>query len=473
MLLRSWSQAAINRSIASPDISPQTEIYIKCEAFAKALVTAQRDFAVNDTDRMPDTATGAALLKFCRLYGVTQKAGAGSSGFVTYDTNATGAQGIVTGTELVDDLGQRFQVSPGGSFSDGDRIPIRAITIGAATNLAEGTKLRWLSPPPSAASKVAVYTGGLTGGSDPETESELRKRLVEVIGTRPGSLNWAAINQIGESGDPSVQKCFTYPAYLGPNSLMVAVVQAPTASNRNRDVGTLVLRSVRGALLAELAGWVDLSVVSVTNVPVNLSLNLALADDQWINDSQFPADLSVGYCAVVSKTSDTVMVIGSDIAPIAGVSAVCWVPTSSQTIKRATVSSFTTVSAGVYEITLDAPMTGIVVGDWLFPDANRMDDYVAGLFDFFATMGPGELVNDTDSYPGLYPRALRKPGASSSWLSNLGPSVLKVISTLGDEVLDLDWAYRSYTSPNDVTPQLPLGSAPRILVPSKIAFYPM
>jgi hypothetical protein len=313
----------------------------------------------------------------------------------------------------------------------------------------------------------------LTGGSDPETESELRQRLQDTIANKPGSLNWSAIALIAEESDPSIQKAFVYPAYLGPNSLLVSVAQAPTETNRSRDVSSTILSAAESALIGHLPGWVDLDVVSVTNAEVNVSIGMSLADNQWTDSDPFPVRAADGYVTVASRISDSVITVVADAEPLAGITSLCWVSSLNQTLKRATVSSYSTIAANTYQLTLDVPFTGIAVGDWVFPDAQRMEDYVEALFTIFATMGPGELVNDPSLYAGLYPRAYRKPAVGQSWASDLGPSVLKFLVELGDEILDLDWLYRQHTSPSEISPQLDLGSAPRIFIPNQLGFYPL
>jgi hypothetical protein len=311
-----------------------------------------------------------------------------------------------------------------------------------------------------------VAAGGLTGGADQETLEDLRTRVLERFRTPPAGGNAAHMADVAEKSSPSVQKAFVYPCYNGPGTVAVVVVRAPTDTDKERDVDSIELTTVvEAAILAEFPEFVDILVQTVeSELALRTSIGLALSDDNgWLDAEPFPVYSSQGYADVTVVTSTTAITINSDVPPTAGVSHIAWLSHTDWKVYHATVVSFT--GTGPYACTLDVPLIGIAVGDLISPDATRMDDYYAAVLSQFAGLGPGQKTD----LSGLLPRALRRPKVDQSWPSDLGPSVLKILASLGDEVLDASYLHRSITSPtvpNEAADQ------PNILVPQRIAFYP-
>lgn len=464
--LRTYRNGLIAKGITDPDVAPGTEIYLKATAFAQAQSVVYSSLVFQDKQRMPDSAEGVELDRWCTIYGIERQPASASSGFLDFVTAAASVL-IPTATELVDPNGQRFAVSSGGTFTTGQRVPIESVSTGTATNLAANVVLRWLSPPANVNSRATVATGGLIGGTDVETDAALSARLQDVIRSKPGSGNWAELNAIAEAADSSVQKSFCYPAFQGPASVLLAVVRAATETNKNRSItDALVLDAVESAATGNLPAWADIQVRTVDDVTCNVSVGLSLSDGQWVDASPWPIKEATGYVPVTTATSSTELTLAADSDPIAGVSHVCWVDPSTWEVKRALVSSFT--GAGPYTITLDTPFTGIVAGDFIFPDAVRMDDYVAALLEVFGSLGPGEIA-DPASYAGLFPRAYRHPLPSQDYANGVGPSILRFLSNTGDEILDVAYLYRQYTAP---AYPATLDDNPKILVANRLGFYP-
>ena len=108
-------------------------------------------------------------------------------------------------------------------------VPITAVTAGAAGNMPGATPLSFLSPVTGVQSGVVVTAAGLANGSDVESDSSLRARLLERLREPPngGSLSdyrkWAR-------AVPGVTRAWAYAAELGAGTVTVRFVRDDDAS---------------------------------------------------------------------------------------------------------------------------------------------------------------------------------------------------------------------------------------------------
>src|SRR5690606_15627403 len=144
--------------------------------------------------QMPDTATDAEdingdqdLTRIADLLDLEPQPATGSVGFVIIESSAPSP--IVEGEELSDKLGQKFEVTVGGTYANGESVRVAAISTGEATNLAEGEVLQWTEAPPYCSDKAVVAAGGLTNGADAEDSETLRQRIYARLQVPPGSAN--------------------------------------------------------------------------------------------------------------------------------------------------------------------------------------------------------------------------------------------------------------------------------------------
>lgn len=481
-ILRSY-RSRLARLGINVSVAPDTEIYQRAEAFARQVAVASANTSIKADEMMPDTATGEEsggnLDRWGASFRMQRRPETGSAGLVVFD--AVSASAVVLGAQLVDGAGQFFEVTVGSSYADGAYIPIQALSTGKLTNLAAGTVLRWVVPPGTASESVVVGASGLTGGATAETDEAYRSRILNRLGHPPASGNWAHVALLAEESNPLVQKAFVYPALQGPGTVHFAVTGAPTETSKTRDVSSVVVTSlvqpyVEG-LYPEHAYFVG---TSVTNQPVDVAFGLALPSSPlasppgpgggWFDASPWPtlSSYSSGGADVTAKTSDTAITVNAQRAPIAGVSRVAFLNYTTWELHTATVLS--TAGSGPYVVTLDSPLVGIAVGDWVFPDCANLQAYIDAMIDeetgAFAAMGPGEK---TASSPILSARGFRHPTPSLEWPYSLGPVQLRKLSDTGSEVLDTSYLYRSA-----ITPTVPgaVTGNPSIFVPQKIAFYP-
>lgn len=477
--LRTIKEGLINLGISNPNVSEGTLDYVRGTALGEFGALLYQNISLKADAQMPDTAQGEDLVRLANIYNLSLRAAGPSSGSILLDATVTTDIVIPTGSQLIDDKGLSYEVSVGGSYSDGEEIPIRAIDTGSGTNLAPESILRWVSPPPFVSPTAVVASGGLTGGVDEETYEGLRTRILEKIRNPPGGGNWSELNQAAEDSTVAVQKSFAYPAANGPATVHLAVVTAPTESDKTREINSVVLSTkVIPAVQSVVPEYFELLVTTVQNQNTDVSINISIPSATtasppgpgggWLNGTPWPTYAALGYSRVTAVTSSTQFTIQCDTEPTIDVTQICWLNPTNWQLYRGIVTSYTGTAPSV-TVTVDTPFAGtsnqIVVGSFVFPDAELMQDYVDTLLDIFANLGPGQKTNAT----GLLPRAYRRPLTIESWPSDLNDQLLRRLTDNNDTILSAGYNYRS-----SATPLLPssITDGPYILVPRNLAFYP-
>jgi hypothetical protein len=172
---------------------------------------------------MPHTTYGVYLDAWLYIVGSTD--GAGGYGRIEASTStATDCATVVTtdtvaanslvGQQLTDDGGRVYQINGShsgtvgaGSITD---LDIVSVSTGLATNLESGATLEWISTPANCADTVTL-TADLDGGSDRETDSEGRARLLRKLQTPPLSANTAEMREVCENALPGSIRAYVYP----------------------------------------------------------------------------------------------------------------------------------------------------------------------------------------------------------------------------------------------------------------------
>lgn len=141
-------------------------------------------------DALPDTAEGAALIRWATMYDVTGLAG----GFATGDGTATGDDGVTipAGTLLQLGDGTEFQtlgsvVTGGGTAT----LSLQASKAGDSGNADTGSILTFVSPISGLDLTVIVDAPGLAGGEDADDEEALQEKVVDRIKAPPQGGNLA------------------------------------------------------------------------------------------------------------------------------------------------------------------------------------------------------------------------------------------------------------------------------------------
>lgn len=484
-ILRVIRSGLIARGVENPNVTPGSDWYVQAQAFANQLTVIEANAVLKADELMPDTSTEDGLARICAVFGLSKQAAAGSLGHVVL--SASTATTVTTGSQLIDGAGLAYEVVTGGIYDDEDLIPIRAVDTGTATNLTEGEALQWVTTPTFSDSKALVASGGLTNGIDAEDDEALRERLFARIQNPPRSGNATHIAEDAEASSPSVQKAFVYPAHLGPSSVGVVVVAAPTETNKSRDIDTTLLN---GTIVPYVKGiypeHAEINVTTAANVDADVAFGLTLPEAAtasppgpgggWFDGTPWPApDASTTWrCTVTGVTSNTVFTVDATTLPTLNVSKVCWLSPTEWKLYSAVVIGVSGTS-GAYTITLDSPFTNIASGSYIWPNCQNAQTYVDAVLAAFALMGPGEK----SSNPSALVRGFRHPRSAAGWPMTLGGHLTRAITNTGPEVESAQFLHRTdgtstvTGSAGLVTPQVPaaLTDPTNIFRPRHVAFY--
>ncbi len=484
-ILRTLKNGLIRRGVSSPNVGPGSDFFVLATALGNELAVVSANAIVKCDEQMPDTAVDDGLLRIATLFGMSKQPAAGSFGNIVLSNSA--ASPIASGTQLTDTAGLLYEVSVGGTYAVGASVPVDAIATGKATDHPEGDVLRWVNAPPFCDDKVEVDVGGLTNGHDADDDESLRARVLATFQNPPGSGNWEDVAEKAEQSAAQVQKAFVHPAIQGPGTQHVAVVAAPTATNKNRDVAALVMSgSVVPYMLAKVAQHSLITTTTVANVPTSVAFALALPEAPtanpagpgggWLNGSPWPAPdgVSTFKCAVTAVTSSTSFTVDAATSPDVGVSRVAWLSPLTWTLYTGLITAVTGTS-GAYVVTVDNAFTGITTGAYIWPECTNAQAYVDAVLSAYGLMGPGEKSTNASALI----RGFRHPLPGNSWPFSLGPHLARAVSNAGTEVDDVQFFYRTdgtttlTTSSGQVKPQVPgaVADPPNIFTPNNIAFY--
>lgn len=218
----------------------------------------------------PDTAETEALERWASIWGVTRKAAAPATGVVTL----TGTSGAVVpaGTLLQRPDGQQYQTTADATLYGGTvDASVVAVTAGLATSSTAGTSMNLVSPVVGVNTAVVVTAGGLTGGSDTETDASLRARLLTRIQTPPhGGASADYINWALEV--PGVTRAWVSPAELGLGTVTLRFVRDNDGSGAAIIPDSAEVAAVQAYIDVRRPVTAQLTVVAPTPVPLNFNI---------------------------------------------------------------------------------------------------------------------------------------------------------------------------------------------------------
>jgi hypothetical protein len=438
---------------------------------------------------------GSAFLRsyHAELWGEAFLPAFGGSGTVSaHGTAGTTWQGsttvpdafAVTGT---DPAGNRYQVLASATAdADGDAtLTLIAIDGGVATNIAIGTKIKWVNPPPGSDPEATVTDNDFRGGLDAETDADFAARLAARVRHKPASGNWAHFRAFARQASVSVEDAFVYPCAFYAGSVLVAITQkrGSTQGPLARVPSSGVLSAVTGLLVPPgspvIPGRAHVVVLPVQTEASDLVVHLAQplgSDAGWADLEPFPPANGASACTLVFLNSQTNFLINTGITgqlpggvtgPIGDVHLMVWDPETS-TFEALNVLTVEDIGAGAYEVVLaQAPAKTLAVGDWFSPDMARRDVLAAGLVAYFDSLGPGEVIDLENDERSV--RAYRNPVTSEEYPSRAGQSALTYLAdALGSPLSDATLASISLSNPS--MPDDPI-DGPNLIVAGKFAVY--
>lgn len=217
---------------------------------------------------IPDTAEVEYLDRWATLWlNQPRKAAVAATGNVTF----TGTSGtlIPAGTSLIRADGVEYTTDADATLSAGTvTAAVTAIEAGAAGNAIAGVAVTLTTPIAGVTSAATVASGGLTGGSDTESDDDLRVRLLVRLKEAPhGGASFDYVNWALEVA--GVTRAWVYPQELGIGTVTVRFVRDDDASIIP-DAGEVA--AVQAYIDALRPVTAQLTVVAPVAVPLNFTI---------------------------------------------------------------------------------------------------------------------------------------------------------------------------------------------------------
>jgi uncharacterized phage protein gp47/JayE len=134
--------------------------------------------------QFPDTADDENVERWASVFGLSRLAATKSDGNVTF--TGTIGSAVSTGEELVSSNGTTYTVDTGFTLAlASEDHAVTAKQAGTGGNLGASAIITFVSVPSGMDSTATVAGSGLTGGTDRETDTELRARIIIKIASPP------------------------------------------------------------------------------------------------------------------------------------------------------------------------------------------------------------------------------------------------------------------------------------------------
>lgn len=489
----------------NPNVGENSDYYGLATGLANEICVALANNVVSVDQQMPDTAGGSFLDRWLALFNLQRRGAAGSTGLITPTYSATSTF-VVTGSQLTDSTGLRYEVSIGGTYGTAiglsPQIPVDAVDTGSATNHENGDVLQWVNAPPFVDENAVVGIpggeDGLEGGFDSEVgeDEPPRARLFAVLQSPPRGGNWSDVAKWCSESTPVVQAAGIYPILLGPATFGFAVFQPAQVTqplSSNSKTRQIIAPTVSGLIVPYVRGQVpeNMLVVGTSTVdqPTDVALILTLPSAPtasppgggggWVDGSPWPRSIGgTTPVTVTSVTSSVQITVNATTPPTPGVSHVAWISPLTWQLLTATVTAVSG-SSGAYAITLDTPWPGVTAGNFVFPQAVQQQNYLAAILTAFGNLGPGEWTAN----PTILVRGYRHPLPSLTWPNSIDGRFLRTVEDAGDEVEAARTIYDSsggattipsyplLTTDGSYTLTSPSTMSPYLLTPRNIAYY--
>lgn len=482
--LRDVRLAAISEDQPEPPTGVGTDHWLTANGVAGMCILAFANIKAAEEDQNILTAIGDALERIRIAFGLPEVPPAAATGKLKIAT--VGATTIVNGQTFLYPNGVVGEVV--GTYVnpvDGSEVNVRATVPGTKGNLKADQRVRFISPPINVTTEARVSQGTpLTGGTDGEDDERKRDRILNVLRNKPAGGNWGQLRQTALDALGSVLDCYVFPALGGPASVKIVPVKDmdPSENDFSRSLSASGLAVVRSAIQALLSAGIEAVIQASADEPVDVSVLLTIPESAqsggngqgWTDIAPWPS-LEAGDAGKVTvtapPTNPSVITVSalSPTAAVGGQTSIAWWSSADRKFRTALVLS-TSGAAGARVLTLDRPLvdsTGAypAAGDYICPAAQNLEGYGSTWIDIFRTFGTGENTDDSDRLP----RARRHPYAASEDPSSITNAVLTQLVRKFPEITDYEFGYTSTTAP---TVPSTTATAPNILIPRRLAFYP-
>lgn len=267
--------------VPGADVSEDSEIYARAYGFAGAAAMVSAGLRYVENQIFIASADSQNLDRWVVEYGIEpRKAATVAGGIVTF----TGEDGTVVdgGLIAVSDAGVEYMLS-GGVIAEGVlSVSAEATTAGVDGNLTEGDVLTLQSPPLGVDSTVTVAEEGLSGGTDLESDEELRARLLvrrqagSAGGTQADYQQWA----LSVAG---VFEAHVLPLRRGLGTVDVAIFTEGEGGTRTA-AGPVIVSAVQTYLDSVRPVTADVLAITATAVTRTVTVHLLLVKTGYDED---------------------------------------------------------------------------------------------------------------------------------------------------------------------------------------------
>lgn len=464
------------------DISAGSENYGLATGVAGAcmLIHARVDGAKDACT--PFTATGADLTAWQRTFRLPEVPPSRASGKIRLSVTGFGT---VPDGQPGEVNGQLFSVV--GNWSpviDGSEVDVILDEPGSAGNAEPGVTVRLLNPPTNVNATATVSSfEPLRGGYDRETEERRKERVLNRTGTNAGGGNWGQLRQIAFDASPAVQQCFVYPALAGPGTHKVVPLAAfdRKLNYYSRQFPDAALTKIRAEIHAKYSTAAKTSVMTGTDEVVDVSIQVQIPDSTlsggngsgWVNATPWPQLTGETRCTITSVNAAGVVTLNAltAVEPVDGQTSISWWSRADMAFHSRTIVAHSG-GTGAWVLTLDAPFVDSTsqppdTGDYISPTAVNTAGYGKSWVDLLEVIGAGENTGLAALLANS--RSLRHPFQTNTQPASLTKSQLRQMQIRHPEIIEIDYAYRSATSP---TVPATLVEPPNVFVPGKFGVYP-
>lgn len=214
-----------------------------------------------------DETSGEYIDKRCAEYGITRKAGTKAT--VTLTLTGTDGTVIEKGKVFLTSDGLQFETNETVKITDGTAtVTATAVEVGEEYNVEAGTitkQLVSLNGLTSVTNEEAA-----TGGTDPETDTALVKRLYDFLQNPATSGNVAHYRQWALEVD-GVGAAKVIPLWNGPGTVKVLIV-----GNNNEPVDQSIVEKCRVHIEENRPIGATVTVVSAEGLPINVSASVII-----------------------------------------------------------------------------------------------------------------------------------------------------------------------------------------------------
>lgn len=221
------------------------------------------------------TSKGSFLERRCNERGVFRKVGTAATGTVnlTRSTAAPVGATMTKGTVLATLDGQfEFTVNSDVTLAAGwtsATASVTCTTVGVIGNLAAGTALQVVGSQVVGVQNIAVATGGLSGGTDTETDDQLRARYLYTI-QNPINGGTAADYVVWATSVTGVKQAIALPLNRGAGTIDVVITDGGIPSDA-------LVSSVSTKIQANRPVGADVQVLKPTAHAINVNGTLTAA----------------------------------------------------------------------------------------------------------------------------------------------------------------------------------------------------